>query len=270
MDHSYEEIRSVILDILAGRENVNYSPNQFAHLKAGVAEVFERREDTSQQRSFSSRSDAQLSYNDRELCREAFWDLFRQGVVMIGADDANQKFPWFSITSQGKRLLEGSDPYFFFDVDTYEKRIRDEIPDIDDTTLLYLKEAMQAFRAGCILSCSVMLGVATEHSFLLMMDAIDNNPTHAVKFDKVGKQRMILRKVNEFKSALEPDVKSLPYPIREDLDVHFASILSVIRTYRNNSGHPSGKIVSREQAYVLLQLFIPYCKKIYQLRDHFK
>ena len=268
MTHSYEEIRSVILDILAGRENVRYSPSQFEHLKIGVAEVFQRREGAGMNPQ-SMRGDPSLSHEDRELFREAFWDLFRQGVIMIGADDANKAFPWFAVTSQGKRLLEGSDPYFFYDVDTYEKRIRAEIPKIDDTTLIYLKEAMQAFRAGCILSCSVMLGVATEHTFLLLMETIDNNPTHASKFAAVSKHRMILRKVNEFKGILEPDIKSLPHPLREDLDVHFASILSVIRTHRNQSGHPTGKVISREQAYVLLQLFIPYCKKLYDLRDHF-
>ena len=32
---------------------------------------------------------------------------------------------------------------------------------------------------------------------------------------------------------------------------------------------PTGKIIDREQSYVLLQLFIPYCKKMYQLMDHY-
>jgi hypothetical protein len=44
----------------------------------------------------------------------------------------------------------------------------------------------------------------------------------------------------------------------------------VIRTYRNESGHPTGKIIDREQTFVLLQLFIPYIKKLHQLREHFK
>jgi len=269
MDHSFEEIRSAILDILAGREKVRYDPSQFAHLKHGVAEVFQRREGSAASPSMFG-GDALLSHADREMVREAFWDLFRQGVIMIGADDANEKFPFFSVTTYGRRVLEGADPYFFFDVDSYEKRIRQEIPDIDDTTLIYLKEAMQAFRAGCILSCSVMLGVATEHTFLTLMETIDNNPVHAPTYASVSQVWMILTKVNKFKNILDQNLNSLPRDVREDLDVHFNSILSVIRNYRNQSGHPTGKIISREQAYVLLQLFIPYCKKMYQLRDHFK
>jgi len=39
--------------------------------------------------------------------------------------------------------------------------------------------------------------------------------------------------------------------------------------WADQSGHPSGKIVDREQAYVLLQVFIPYCKEMHQLMLHF-
>jgi hypothetical protein len=41
----------------------------------------------------------------------------------------------------------------------------------------------------------------------------------------------------------------------------------VIRNFRNQAGHPTGTIISREQAYILLQLFIPYAKKLYQLKE---
>ena len=175
----------------------------------------------------------------------------------------NSRF--FSVTSYGKRILEGGDPYFSYDVDSYERRIKHELPDIDDTTLVYLKEAMQAFRAGCILSTSVMLGVATEHTFLILAEAADKSPTYTQHFSSVSQQFGILRKVNKFKNILDQYTKDIPSDIREDLDTHFASILSVIRNYRNQAGHPTGKVLSREQAFVLLQLFIPYCKKLYEL-----
>ena len=45
MNHSYEEIRSTALDVLAGRETQPpYEPNQYEHLSIAVAEVFARRE----------------------------------------------------------------------------------------------------------------------------------------------------------------------------------------------------------------------------------
>jgi hypothetical protein len=46
-------------------------------------------------------------------------------------------------------------------------------------------------------------------------------------------------------------------------------ITSVIRTLRDDSGRPTGKVIGREQRYVLLQLLVPYCKKMYELIDAF-
>jgi hypothetical protein len=150
-----------------------------------------------------------------------------------------------------------------------EKAIRAAVPTIDGATLVYLKEAMQAFRSGCILSATVMLGVATEHTFLLLLEKIDLNPTHAQTYKPVSRERGTLNKANKFKQILDRHVSTLTPEIREDLDTHFASILSIIRTFRNQAGHPTGTIIDREQAYVLLQLFIPYCKKMYQLMAHY-
>ena len=85
------------------------------------------------------------------------------------------------------------------------------------------------------------------------------------------KQRTILQKFRKFKAALDQHVMAdLSHEIKEDLDIDFAGVLSVIRTFRNESGHPSGNILGREQTYVLLQMFVPYCKKIYQLIDFFR
>ena len=171
--------------------------------------------------------------------------------------------------SLGQKVVAGTDAYFVHDVSEYERRITKEIPKIDPVTLLYLKEGLQAFRSGCVLSATVMLGVATEHTFLLLMETIDQSPTHKAAFASVSKEWSILNKVNKFRRVLEQQAKTLSPECKEDLDTNFAGILSIIRNFRNQSGHPSGKIIDREQAYILLQLFPPYCKKMYQLRDFF-
>jgi hypothetical protein len=123
---------------------------------------------------------------------EVFWDLFREGIISLGLDDANPQFPWFHLTALGKRVVEGEDAYFVHDVSGYEKRILKDIPSIDPITLLYLKEALQTFRAGCVLSATVMLGVATEHTFLLLIEAIDRGMKHQATFAAVSKERTIL------------------------------------------------------------------------------
>ena len=129
---------------------------------------------------------------------------------------------------------------------------------------------MQAFRSGCMLSATVMLGVAVEHTFMLLLEVLEGNVKYKTSFASVFTERTLLQKFNKFRNLLDPMAKGLPVEIREDLDTHFAGILSVIRTFRNQSGHPTGKIIDREQTFVLLQLVIPYCRKQYQLMEYFK
>ena len=267
MNHTYEEIRNATLDILAGRETSSYDSSQYSHLLIGVAEVFQRREGTRPaQHSILSSGEGRLSAPDAELFLEVFWDLFRHGIITLGCNDSNREFPFFRVSSFGRRILEEHQAYFFHDVSSYTKLLTDAVPNLDPVTLLYLQESMQAFKAGCLLSSSVMLGVAAEHTFLLLIEAIEQNPTHSSTFAAVSKLRMILPKLNKFKSILDQQLTSLPAEIKEDLDTHFAGIMSIIRNFRNQSGHPSGHLIDREQAYILLQLFVPYCKKMYQLK----
>lgn len=265
MDHTYEEIRQCVLDVLAGRESGRYGFSQYKNLQLTVAEVFLRRENPGHQPMGES-----LSRHDRELFLEVFWDLFRQGIITLGLDDSNPNFPFFRVSANGQRILEGQEPYFFHDLSTYEKVIRENIPDIDDVTLAYLKEAMQAFLSGYLLSSAVMLGVATEHSFLKLLEAIESNEAYAELFKNAFSQRTTLQKFNKFRNIVDQNIKILPPEVREDLDTNLSGILSMIRNFRNESGHPSGKIIGREQCYILLHLFIPCCRKIYDLIACFK
>ena len=270
MAHSYEELRAAAFDVLAGRVKATYDPSQYAHLKIGVAQALQIRENRPPAPHSSYPADSALEYEDAEIYLELFWDLFRQGVITLGMNDANPQFPWFRLTVLGRRIVEGENGYFVHDVSGYEKRLRHEIPKIDDVTLIYLKEALQAFRSGCILSATVMLGVATEQTFLLLMETIDGNATHKSLFAPVMKERTILQKVNKFHKILDPQKATLPPKIKDDLDTNLLGILSIIRNFRNDSGHPSGRIIDREQAFILLQLFPHYCKKMYQLIDHYR
>ncbi len=73
----------------------------------------------------------------------------------------------------GKNLLENKEVYFFHNLTSYEKIIKENIPDNDDITIFYLKEAMQAFIVECRLSSAVMLGIALEYNLDKLYDIID-------------------------------------------------------------------------------------------------
>ena len=106
MDHSFEEIRSAALDLLAGRERASLSPTQYQNLLVGVAEVFERREGASRSRDYQGGGafGPSLSSGDRELFLEVFWTLFREGVITLGLNDSNRDFPHCRVTSFGTEL----------------------------------------------------------------------------------------------------------------------------------------------------------------------
>ena len=269
MSHSHEEIRNAILDVLTGKVRTSYTPDQFNHLKIGVAAALAARGLQVAQHPSNYPADTALDHADAEICREVFWDLFRQGVVTLGVNDANPEYPWFKVTAFGEKLLQGENQYFSYDTGALEKRVRQEIPNIDEVTLIYLKEAFQAFRSGCMLSAAVMMGVAAENTFELLLETIQTHPTHKLTFAAVSKERTILPKLNKFYSILVQNLSTLPAEVKEDLETRFIGIISLVRNYRNQSGHPTGKIVDREQTYILMQLFIPYCKKVYQLRAHY-
>ncbi len=266
MAYSNEEIRSTILEIISGKERGSFIPNQYLNLQSNLAEVFGRRNPSSV--IFSS-GKFSLNKDDRERFLEVFWDLFRQNIITLGSDDSNPNFPNFHVSSFGKKILDQETPYFFHNVSSYESVIRENIPDIDETTLIYLKEAMQAFQIGCLLSSSVMLGVAIEFSFEQLLETINSNVKYTEKFKNAVNERTILRKLTKFQNIIHELSKELPPEIKEDFDTNLSGIISIIRNFRNESGHPSGKIISREQCFVLLHLFIPCCKKIYQTREFF-
>lgn len=123
---------------------------------------------------------------------------------------------------------------------------------------------------GCRLSSSVMLGVALEHSLDLLYEDIEQNDEYREQFSKVFQEQFLLRKFKHFRNGLNPIKKDLPKEIAEDLETNLDAVVALVRNYRNESGHPSGKVLSREQCYVNLQLFIPCCKKIYDLRKYFE
>jgi hypothetical protein len=211
-----------------------------------------------------------MSGTDCNTFLEVFWDLFREGIITLGLFDAkgNRDFPFFRIATYGLKIIENKDMYFFHDSSSYESLIKDSIPDIDEVTLLYLREAVHTFYSGYYLSSSVMLGVASEHTLLLLFEKFDKRIQEP---DKKIKGRNISDKFSNFKNKLNQDIANnsitVPYDIKESIDDNLEGIMNAIRRFRNDTGHPTGKTINKEQCFINLTLFILYCKTAYQLMD---
>jgi hypothetical protein len=154
--HSYEEIREVVIDIVLGQEPVKFAPNQWGSLSSGVGEVFGRRDAKSGQPQ-NRHDQPRLHPYDAELVRDVFWDLFRQGFITLGLNDSNPAWPWFRLSHYGQNALLTQSPYRFHDTTSFLNLVKTEIPDVSAEAVAYLDEAVAAFYADCLLASCVML-----------------------------------------------------------------------------------------------------------------
>jgi len=266
VNHTYEEIREVVVGIILGRSTVTFGPSQWAHLKSGVAEAFARGEARPGQQVHHSQQ--RLSVPDAELVRDVFWDLFRQGFITLGMDDNNEQWPFFRLSHFGAAALTSQSPYRFHDASSFVSLVRAEVPDISPEAVVYLEEAVAAFYAGCLLASCVMLGVAAEAEFLRLAEIAALHATHGSKFSSMRKLIGVRQKIAKFQECLKL-VPDLPYEATEDLETNFLAIQSVLRIARNDAGHPTGAKPQRENVYVYLQLFAPFARQAMRLRQTF-
>ena len=68
---------------------------------------------------------------------------------------------------------------------------------------------------------------------------------------------------------LEPLAKSLPADLGDDLHTILDRVFDLIRSTRNDAGHPTGKVIERESMRANFYLFPSYCRRVYALMDHF-
>ena len=137
----------------------------------------------------------------------------------------------------------------------------------DPIILLYIEESVQCF-------LSVMLGVAAEAVFYQLFEWMKKNatnPTFKSRIERAekqvnsfkNKQDVIFNEIKQHKGLLDT---SLTGNIETNLD----GIGTFMRLQRNDSGHPTGIKKSRDEMFVNLRLFVPYCRQIYDLLDWFE
>ena len=267
-DHSYEEIREVIVGILGRPAGPDY-PGSFTGLRGAVGLYFEQRKPRpAAQGPVIYYSDQSLTQPEAELVRDVFWDLFRQGYITLGSNDSNPGWPNFRLSPFGVKHLASNSADRFHDTSSYITLVRAAAPEVGADAVMYLEEAVAAFYAGCYLAACVMLGVAAEAEFIALAEAAERSPLFPGAFAGIAKERAIKSKIDRFMLSLQPVRSQLqPRKAFENLETNMAAIQGVIRVARNDAGHPSGSSPpSREQVFVFLQLFPAFAKEVAQLR----
>jgi len=176
-------------------------------------------------------------------------------------------WPFFRVTEHGRKVVESTD-YQPYDPDGYLARLKTEIPNIDDTIIRYLEEALSCLSADCLLAAAVMIGGAAEKAMLLLIEAFGGAISDAAKRKKYESEtstRLISRKYRALWKRLEPIAGNLPSDLKDDLHTILDRIFDLIRRTRNEAGHPTTGMMDRETVRANLILFLPVQNPLHEL-----
>lgn len=194
-------------------------------------------------------------------------------MLVPGLNDANQSYPFLRLTEYGKRCV-AEERILPHDPDGYLKEFHQAIPTADSTIVEYLTESLQCYIRGLNRAAAVMLGCASEQAVLLLIEGCAMSIADATmrqRFEThVDQAQSIFRKFEVFNGRLAVVKANMPNEITQNLDSLLRGIFDLIRSSRNDAGHPaSGGQVSRDAIYSHLRLFVPYCERIYMLLEWF-
>lgn len=193
---------------------------------------------------------------------EYWWDLARAGAIALVGGETNFAGRYmFVVTDFGRKVLAGSAEVSPHDRKGYLATLRTN-PATDDIALGYADEAVGAWQAGLSRASAVMLGCACERLVILMAEAVAGVSISPYSDDLKRLLSPPSKKGGEAKPA---GISQIFERVRGAVDVvtrgddefdrNVTAIFEHTRLLRNASGHPSGAIVSRDDAHAGLLLF---------------
>ena len=223
--------------------------------------------------------DIQLDEDDLRTVEQIIHEFYLEGILVPGVkpktDAISQGgtliFPYYHLTEYGEQVV-GTTEYQPHDPDGYLGRIKIELPEIDGVIIRYLEESLSCFRRNLLLAAAVMLGCAAEKAVLLLVQAYADSlcdTGERQKYENETKSFIISLKWKALWKRLEPLSASLPPSLGEDLGTILERVFDIIRTTRNDAGHPTGKTIEREAVHANLLLFPVFSKRVYALIRHF-
>lgn len=211
-----------------------------------------------------------LQKRDENRVREILWDLIIERVLTIG-DYHNDSWPHLSLTEYGEKVIKSNKPVPN-DTSEYLKRIKKEIPELDSVIETYLSESVRTYNINQLLSSTITLGCASEKALLLLIEAYRDTFTDSAKQERFCKKiegKFIRKQFEEFNKELQNIKGNFPHDLRDNYTNTLIGIFEMIRRNRNQAGHPTGKQIDKDTLFANLQVFIPYCKFIYDLKRYF-
>jgi hypothetical protein len=136
--------------------------------------------------------------------------------------------------------------------------------------LVYVEEALAHSMHAAISATSVMLGVAAESVFNGLAAAfVIAEPTRTVKLQKALAARSLQNsRFQELRKALEPIRAQLPDGLADPVTLD--AVADLLRTARNEAGHPTGKPIDEGTAHTHLYMGAELLQKMTALQAHFE
>jgi hypothetical protein len=196
------------------------------------------------------------------------WSLISQGLAFI---DYSQSAPenWdLRLTESGRAVVADKHPNPD-DPAGYLTRLRAS-DGLSTIVLDYATEALHAYNARLYRAAAVMIGVASEAAVLqaaqglarFLHDAERKQYLEQLQSPKLN----TVAKFQLFQQKMRSHVADLPPKLTEGVDLTVHSVGDLLRTFRNDAGHPTGVAVMREDAFTLLQMFVRYATRLALLK----
>ena len=262
---TYDELKSIVIDKIGNAKSFQF--NDLVLLVTNYVNTtnigFERPPNT----IFENK----LNHTDVGLIREVIWDLIIQRILSIGNFNGDT-WQFLTVTEYGQKVLSSSEviPH---DPSKYIQRVKRDIPNIDTVIITYLDESINTYNINKLLSASIALGCASEKSLLLLIDTYIktfNKSEIAQRFEQKIKNRMIKIQFEEFQKDFKRIVGFLPKDLTDNYENILLGVFEMFRSQRNIAGHPTGYTVDKEMLFANLQVFVVYCKRIYDLINFFQ
>lgn len=203
---------------------------------------------------------------------ETFWSLIAQGLAYLDMEQSAPENWALRLTGAGRAALTDEE-FNPDDASGFLTSLFRRIPEMSVLVKRYVEEAVRAYNHQLYLASAVMLGVASEAAFLEMAERFATllQGDSKAKFSAVLAEPKVsyMQKFTEFTKRVDPFRADLPGDIGETFDLDTLATLNLLRLYRNDAGHPTGRDVTREDCFLNLRVGATYLQRLYALKAHF-
>lgn len=208
------------------------------------------------------------------MVQEIFWQLIAQGVITPGLNISNPNLPWFRLTNYGKKVIQ-EERFLPHDPTNYIQSFKQIISKPDPIVIAYLEESLRCFTAGCLMASTMMLGIASEITFLNLCAAMLNglkDASERAKFQKIIDSISMVAKFKFVRDKIEEVMKNAKQALPDNTIIVLLSVFDLVRTERNDVGHPQGDLpnLTRDQVFVYMRMFPQYCLTVQEVESYLK